>query len=211
LPPSCRGASNTLSYKVLRPGDVADKPEVLLTVRDKIDREFDPPFRLDLQLDWFAVTEGIRRKLDGERGVSISRYQIIGRRLQQLAPLALSAEDFLDHWIQLNWVDASGWTTAASNAGIREWHSKLNGLEFDSTEMKSVRLCSGTTEGDQSWQIELWIDRQLNPSMKQEEVFIEIARKNGVYWVNAVDDTRPSRCEGKTPLKPYKDRSLPSW
>jgi hypothetical protein len=210
-PPSCRGANNILRYKVLQPGDTADKPEVLLTRRDKIDHGFDPPFRLDLQLDWFSVTEGVVRKLDGERGISISRYQLTGRHLQQLAPLALSPEDFLDHWVQLSWNDASEWTATPSNTGIPAWHSRLNSLAFDSTEMRSVHLCSETAEGDQSWLIELWIDRQLNPLVKEQELFIEIVRRNGVYLLNALQDTRPSGCQGKTPLKQNKDRSLPSW
>jgi hypothetical protein len=211
LPPSCRGKSNTIRYKVLRPGANADKPEVLLERGEKINPDFDPPFRLDVQPYWFAVTEGKQRKLDGGPAVSIARYRVYDHSVQRIAPIALTPEDFLDQWIQMSWNDVIEWTKASPNDALQGWHSKLNNLASDSTDLESVHLCSGTVETDQVWLIELAVDQQFNPSIKDETLYIEVAKKDGIFIVDGIYNVHPSNCQGKTPLMPLTDLSLPHW
>ena len=110
VPPSCRRAHNVLRYKALRPGANADQPTLLVSGRESISPFFKPPFRIHVDTDWFAVTRGKVRKLDGEPGIGISRYSVGDNQLSRMAPLALTPEDFLDQWVQLSWDDARRWT-----------------------------------------------------------------------------------------------------
>jgi hypothetical protein len=210
MPPSCRRAPNVLRYKALRPGVDAEKPVLLLSGREKINPFFEPAFRIDVETDWFAVTQGKVRKLDGELGITISRYELTDHQVRRTPPLALLPEDFLDQWVQMSWDDAKRWTKP-SDTGLQEWHSKLNGLESDSAEMESVHYCSGTDEGDQNWLVELSIDLRQNPSMGDENLYIEVAKRGGIFSLDAVHKTHPSGCTGKTPLALIVDHSLPSW
>jgi hypothetical protein len=134
------------------------EPIVLLTRQEKLVGDFNPPFLLDVQEDWLAMTERKLRKLDGGLGVAISRYQVGDNQVQRIAPLALTPQDFLDQWIQLTWADASQWSKGSSSDAIKEWHSELSVLSSDSTEIRSVHLCSGSEAGDADWLVEVWID-----------------------------------------------------
>jgi hypothetical protein len=55
------------------------------------------------------------------------------------------------------------------------------------------------------------VDQQLNPSMKQEKLYIEVAKSGGVFSVQSIHDIHPSECQGRTPVTPVEDRKLPSW
>jgi hypothetical protein len=210
-PPSCRDHDAILRYKVLKPGASPDQPTVLLTRREQIDAEFDPAFAVEVQSDWFAVTEGKVRRLDGETGVSIFRYRVTNDQAQRIAPLALTPEDFLDQWVQLSWDDARQWSKDSLSKPLQAWHAKLSGLASDSTEFESVHRCADTGDGDVTWLIDLFVDQQLNPSMKQEKLYIEVAKSGGVFSVQSIHDIHPSECQGRTPVTPVADRKLPSW
>jgi hypothetical protein len=211
VPPSCRRTHNVLRYKALRPGPNLNQPISLVSGRESIDPFFQPPFQIRVESDWFAVTRGTVRKLDGDLGVVISRYDLSDHQLRRIAPLALTPEDFLDQWAQLSWDDAKRWTKASSDSGLQEWHSRLNGLTSGSTEIESVRHCPGSDDGDQSWFIELSIDQRVNPSMKQESLYVEVAKRGGNFLVDGVHESHPPGCMGKTALNPIIDHSLPSW
>jgi hypothetical protein len=211
VPPSCRRAPNVLRYKALRPAANANQPILLISGRESIHPFFEPAFQIRVETDWFAVTQGKVRKLDGELGIVISRYDFSDHQSRRIAPLALTPEDFLDQWTQLSWDDAKRWTKAWSDSGLQEWHSKLNGLASASTEIESVRHCSGTDDGDQTWLIELSIDQRSNPSIKQETLYLEVAKRGGNFLLDGVHESHPSGCPGRTALKPIIDHSLPSW
>lgn len=210
VPPSCRRAQNVLRYKALRPGPDPEQPIVLLSGRETINPFFEPAFRINVESDWFAVTQGRIRRLDGEPGIAVLRYDLSDGRARRVAPVALTPEDFLDQWAQMSWDDAKQWTKASSDSGLRDWHEKLNSLASDSAEIESVRHCSGATESDQKWLVELSIDHRLNPSLS-EYLYVEVARRGGVLSLDAVYKTHPSGCTGKTPLMPIVDHELPNW
>jgi hypothetical protein len=210
-PPSCRGASPGLLYKILRPGRSADEPRVLFNRREPIDQKFDPPFDLRAETDWFALTRGKQRKLDGEQGVSISRYEVNGEQIRRIHPLALNPEDFLDEWVQLTWDDANRWSNSSLQPDLQAWHSKLSGLEFDSTEMRFVQPCPEQKGADSKWMIDLWIDQKLNPSVAEDQIYIVVSKRNGIYSVDAIHRNRPAGCPGETPLPILADKKLPQW
>jgi|HubBroStandDraft_6_1064221.scaffolds.fasta_scaffold235534_1 hypothetical protein len=211
VPPSCRRSPDVLRYKALRPGANANEPTLLVSGRESIDSFFQPPFQIRTESDWFAVTHGKVRKLDGELGIAISRYDLSGPSSRRIAPLALTPENFLDQWAQLSWDDAKRWTKASSDSSLQDWHSKLNSLTYASTEIESVRHCSGTDDSDQTWLIELSIDQRVNPAIKQETLYVDVARRGGNFLLEGVHESHPSECPGETALNLVIDHSLPSW
>lgn len=211
VPPSCRRAKDILRYKALRPGINGGQPRLLLSGRESINPFFEPAFRIDIETDRFALTQGKVRKLDGEPGIAIFRYDLSDYQVRRWAPLALTPEDFLDQWAQLGWDEAKRWTRASSDSALQEWHSKLNSLASDSTEIESVHHCSGTSEGDENWMIELSIDDRLNPSMKAGTLYIEVAKRGGNFVLDGVHERHPSGCPGRTPLTPIVGHDLPRW
>ena len=211
VPPSCRRAAATLRYKAMRPGTSWNQPILLVSGRESINPSFQPAFRVDTEKYSFALTLGKLRKLDGEPGIAIFRYGLSGDEVRRMAPLALTPEDFLDQWAQLNWDEAKRWTRDSSDSVLEQSHSKLNSLASDSAEIESVHLCSGTGEGDGDWLLELSVDGGMNPSLKETTLFVAISKTAGTFVLNGVFDKPPSGCSGRTPLRPIVDPSLPPW
>ena len=211
LPPSCGGDGNVLRYKALRPGANADNPTVLIAQREVIDKGFDPPFRLEVQDDWFAVTEGKQRVLGGGTGVRILRYAVDTNKIRRIAPLAVYPEDFLDEWAQLSWDEARQWVIESSEGGLKKWHTKLNNIGKDSSEIELMRRCLGNEDSEGTWLIELAVDSRSDPSMEDRRVYVQVAKKNNTFFVNNIQQNLPAGCSGKT-LPALRDgRELPSW
>ena len=210
-PPSCRLAQPNLRYRIMRPGASPDKPITLLERRELVDPNFEPPFEIRVEEDWFALTRGKRRKLDGESGISIARFEVKDQQVRRIHPLALWPEDFLDEWVQLSWEEASQWSNLSQLSTIQRWHSQLNGLESDSTEIRAVQPCPKQQDSSDRWMIELWIDRQMNPRATEDKLDIELSRKNGIFFVDGIQTNRPSGCPGNMPPAPLPDLKLPSW
>jgi hypothetical protein len=211
VPPSCGRASTTLRYKALRPGTSLNQPILLLSGRESINPFFQPAFRVDTEKYSFALTLGKLRKLDGEPGIAIFRYGLSGDEVRRMAPLALTPEDFLDQWAQLNWDEAKRWTRDPSDSVLEKWHSQLNSLASDSTEIESVQLCTGTSEGDGDWLLQLSVDGRLNPSLKVTTLYASMSKTEGTFVLSGVVDKPPSACSGRTPLTPIVEPSLPQW
>ena len=211
LPPSCGGAGNVLRYKVLRPGANADNPTVLVAQREVIDAGFDPPFRLDVQDDWFAVTEGKRRVLGGGTGVRVLRYAIDANKIRRIAPLAVYPEDFLDEWAQLSWDEARQWVMESSEGSLKKWHAKLNNVGKDSSEIEFIRRCSGSADSEGTWLIDLAVDSRYDPSMEDKRLYVQVTKKNNTFLVNNIQENLPPGCSGKTLPALRDERELPSW
>jgi len=126
-PPACgpTPAPTSLRYKILRSGPSPDDPRILLDRREPLNEKFQPPFRLEVEDDWFAVTRGKERKLDREPGISIARYQVVGGKMTRIQPLALTPEDFLDEWVQLDWNDAARLSSQSSD--LPKWAFETQG------------------------------------------------------------------------------------
>jgi hypothetical protein len=123
------------------------------------------------------VTRGKERKLDAEPGVSIARYKIIGDETKRMQPLALTPEDFLDEWVQLDWNEAAH--SSSQSSELPNWHSMLNALANDSTEIEFVQACGEPGTADKTWLVGLWIDQRLNPSTKIDRLYIAVSEHTG--------------------------------
>jgi hypothetical protein len=207
-PPACGPVPADLRYKILRPGPSAAEPRILMNHREPLNTKFSPPFRLETEDDWFAVTRGKQRKLDGEPGVSITRYQITGDQIVRIQPLALTPDDFLDEWVQLGWSEASRWS--GSQTDLSTWHSKLQALDSDSTEFEFVQPCPQEPRADKQWLAGLWIDQKLNPASAEKRVFIVLREQNHSFFVDSIGTTRPAGCPGKA-RRIGVSLELPEW
>lgn len=208
-PSSCGPREGVIRYKALRPSSNPDQPAVLIAQRQSLSPEGDISFRVDVQSDWFAITERNLRKLDAEPGVAIVRYQVSANRTQRIPPLALTPENFLDQWVQLSWDEARRWTKPGSS--LERLHSKLSELRLDSAEFQSVHRCSGDGGEGSTWLIKLWIDRHGNTMSRDETSFIEISEANGAFSVDAVYGSHPKSCPGESPPHHLADEPLPYW
>jgi len=209
-PPACgpTPAPASLRYKILRLGQSPNEPRILLDRREPLNERFEPPFRLEVQDDWFAVTRGKERKLDGEPGVSIARYQIIGDETKRMQPLALTPEDFLDEWVQLGWSEAAH--SSSQSSDLPNWHSILNALANDSTEIEFVQSCPEQGSADKVWLVGLWIDQKLNPNSKNERLYIHVSEKHHDFFIDSVSTSRPAGCPGKGKSR-ITNWELPVW
>jgi hypothetical protein len=209
-PPACGPTPPSLRYKILRPGPSADEPRVLFDHREPLNQKFEPPFRLQVEEDWFAVTRGRERKLDGEPGVSISRYEVLGEQITRLQPLALTPEDFLDEWVRLSSDEAVRWSSKSAEADLPKWHSRLNALANDSTEIEFVQPCPQQQNADKVWLAGLWIDQKLNPTTENERLYIVVSEKQHAFFIDSVGASHPAGCPGKT-RQFVTNWTLPEW
>jgi hypothetical protein len=211
LPPSCPRDRGVLNYKVLRPGANSENPIVLFSQREEIKPIFDPPFRLDVQDDWFAVTLGKERVLGRGEGVRILRYAVDDNKIRRVGPLAVYPEDFLDEWVRLSWDDARQWVIQSSGDSLKKWHTKLNNLGKNSSEIELMRLCSGSEDGDATWLIELAVDSRSDPSMDDKHIYVQVERKHSTFLVNQIQEGLPAGCTGKALPSLRDTQELPSW
>jgi len=59
--------------------------------------------------------------------------------------------------------------------------------------------------------IDLWIDHKLNPSVREENLYIGMSERNGMYYVDGIQKVRPSGCQGEMPVQMLTDFKLPNW
>ena len=209
-PPACGPTPEpaSLQYKILRRSRSPDEPRILLDRREPLNEKFQPPFRLEVEDGWFAVTKGKERKLDGEPGVSIARYQVSGDEIARMQPLALTPEDFLDEWVQLDWSEAVH--SSSQSSDLPKWHSILNALAYDSTEIEFVQPCREQGKADKVWLAGLWIDQELNPNSENERLYIVVSESHNAFFVDSISTTRPPGCPGKArPI--LTNWELPKW
>jgi len=211
-PPSCRyELPPSVRYRLISQGASPDKLAVLLDERESLNPRFSPPFRLRAEFDWFSVTRGKIRKLDGEPSVAIARYSLTAGKLSRTSPIALTPEDFLEEWTQLGWDVAAQWSDAPASSDVQTWHEKLNRLAEDSTEFKAVYSCEPLNGADATWLLLLWVDRQLNPSTAEERFFVLVSKRLGAFYVDDMRSSRIPGCSSHPLPRSMDDLTLPGW
>jgi hypothetical protein len=209
--PNCRNDTREVRYKVLRPGPSPETPVVLINRSEPINDKFDTPFDITTDEDKFSITLGKERRLDGESGISIFRFDVRDDQASRLPPFALRPEDFLDEWVRADWVEVAPLTNKAKGADLEEWHSKLKALAYDSTEIEFVQPCPKRGQDESTWQLGLWIDQRQNRNTPDERIYIEINQRMGAYFVDGIDKIRPPGCPGNTRPSILPEPKLPSW
>jgi hypothetical protein len=202
--PWCSSNWQQLRYKVLRPGEDANHPVVLLDEHTSIYLGTDQPYRLILNPKGFEIRSVAAQGLDDSilTREHIQNYEVSGNRVTRIPPLALAPEDFLDEWVGMKWEDASTWASSADVAKLQHWHDRLSrdGPAKIDTEFDFVQLCKAS-EKTAKWQIGLQLEGSGEhdlPGDLPAELFFTISQRDGVFYVESVDKERPPGCPGNT-------------
>ena len=201
--PWCSSNWQQLRYKVLRPGDDANHPAVLLDEHTSVYLGTDLPYRLTLGSHGFELHIVAAQGLDDSilTREHVQNYEVSGNRVTRIPPLALAPEDFLDEWVSMKWEDASTWTSGADVAKLQQWHDRLTreGSAKIDTEFDFVQPCKAT-EKTAKWQIGLQLEAGEHdlPDDLPSELFFTISKRENAFYVDGVDKERPPGCPGNT-------------
>ena len=202
--PWCSSTWQQLRYKVLRPGEDANHPVVLLDEHTSIYLGTEQPYRLTLTPQGFELHIVAAQGLDDSilTREHVQNYEVRGDRVTRIPPLALTPEDFLDEWVGLKWEDASAWTSSADAATLQRWHDRLSRestAKID-TEFEFVQPCKAS-EKTARWQIGLQLEGSGEhdlPGDLPAELYFTIAKRDNTFFVESVDKERPPGCPGNT-------------
>jgi hypothetical protein len=200
--PWCSSHWQQLRYHVLRPGDDADHPLVLLDEHTSIYLGTEQPYRLNLNPHGFELHIVAAQGLDDSilTREHVRNYEVSGNRVARVPPLALAPEDFLDEWVGMKWEDASAWASSTDAAKLQNWHDRLSreSREKIDTEFDFVQPCK-TSEKTAKWQIGLQLEgsgeRDL-PGDLPGELFFTVSKRDNAFYVESVDQERPPGCPG---------------
>ena len=150
ITPWCTSNWQELRYKVTRPGSDARTPRVLMTAKDVIYLQDDPIFELSGDPTGFSLRFQAGYSLDP--GVfardHILRYQVQGNQTLRVNPVAGSARDFLDEWINMPWEEAKRWSDPSTCVEQRHWHAFLHDNKCWSTDgLSFVQPCESAASG----------------------------------------------------------------
>jgi hypothetical protein len=208
---NCRSDPDEVRFRILRPGPSIENPTILMDRREPIINRFDAPFNVSADEDKFSMTLGKERRLDGQLGISISRFDVQGNQITRVPPLALSPEDFLDEWVRLDWGEVAPWSSESRRIDLKAWHLRLNGLVRDSTEFEFVQPCPKQGRDESTWLIGLWIDQQQNRNTPDGRLYISISERMGAFFIDGIERTRRPGCPGNTRPPILPEPELPLW
>jgi len=202
--PWCSSNWQQLRYKVLRPGEGANRPAVLLDEHTSVYLGTDLPYKLTLNPHGFELHIVAAQGLDDSilTREHVRNYEVSGDRVTRIAPLALAPEDFLDEWVSLRWEDASNWTSSTDVAKLQHWHDRLSresNAKID-TEFDFLQPCKAS-EKTAKWQIGLQLEGAGEhdlPGDLPAELFFTISKRDNAFYVDGVDKERPPGCPGNT-------------
>ncbi len=159
----------------------------------------DPPIVGSLSKDDVLV-EYLTPSVDG--GIlareGVYHYKIRNGKAERVAPQALGPRDFVDEWIQTDWVEASKWSDAANRQALLNWRTKVdkekNFLEY----IYPTRRCLG---GYGFWQVGVRVEPMPETGKRQatEAWFLVKWQPPYDFKMMAVSDQNSSNCAGKDP------------
>jgi len=202
--PWCSSNWQQLRYQVLRPGEDAHHPRVLLREHTSIYLGTDQPYRLTLNPHGFELNVVGAQGLDDSilTREHVQNYEVSGNRVTRIPPLALAPEDFLDEWVAMKWEDAGTWASSAEEGKLQYWHARLrrDGGEKIDTEFDFVQPCQEAGNVPK-WQIGLTLassDEHDPPGDLPDELFFTISKRDGAFYLEDVGKDRPPGCPGNT-------------
>lgn len=213
--PWCSSNWQSLRYKVMRPGRVADEPQTLLSESQTVFLGNDEIFKLCANRKGFQISHIGEQLLDFGilTRVHVQKYDVTGNQVSRVPPLALIPQDFLDEWLQIPWDEAVRWISSKNPSALQEWHSRLEYKDREfGTEFDFVQQCP-PADNLASWQIGLFLEPRGDsdaPADLPDEVFFTILRRDGAFYVADVATERPSGCPGEARASTTLDwRKLP--
>jgi hypothetical protein len=141
--PWCTSAWQGMPYELARPGPSPERPRAFFRGKGTIYLGNESDLALKAERDAFEIRHD-GGSLDSDILVRrhVRRYSVAGETIRRVQPVAESARDFVDEWIETPWAEAKAWSgpdraLAAAHAGLQAArHETLRGFD-------SVRGCSG--------------------------------------------------------------------
>lgn len=198
--PWCTSSWQVMRYRVLRVGDEAYAPRVVLKGDDSIYLGTDlEGFRLAADADTFMLRFDSNQSLDPGRLIRphVLKFRVEGDRAERVAPVALKPEDFADEWAQTKWEEAERWSEPSRLSELKKWHETINpdGKGFSGSEILFVKPC-GRASGE--WQIGVEVshysDEEKAAARLPAKLFFTVAREGELFHMLAVGDAQPSGC-----------------
>jgi hypothetical protein len=120
-PPGCNGAFIPLYYRVWRAG--GQDSTLILDKSELINDETEPPVigRVtpdDLLIEFASEGTGF-----GFTHKALRHYEIHGTTATQTDPIAPTARDFVEEWLNAPWTESA---TRAESAALKDWYEKLH-------------------------------------------------------------------------------------
>ncbi|HEY0384527.1 MAG TPA: hypothetical protein VGC64_00880, partial [Pyrinomonadaceae bacterium] len=196
--PWCNSNWQSIRYKVLRPGNSATQPRVIMSREGEIFLGVEPRYSLSVKENGFTLTFTGALNLDAGlfSRLYVENFMVDERSATRVAPVALRAEDFLDEWIQLPWNEAARWSAPGRRTELKRWHEKLQKLNYFS-ELLFIQPCHSRSE----WQIGARVEEHSSSGSLSSKLFFNIARRRQRFTLRSVSTERPAGCPGET--SPY--------
>jgi hypothetical protein len=200
--PWCTSNWQQLRYKVLRPELETGKINELLDEKTTVYLGVDVPYRIKIQPHGFEISNVASNSLDAAMltRVHIQRYRVTNDAVERIPPLAVTPEDFLDEWLNLNWAEASQWVRGANPSSVESWHTRLargGGRDFY-TEIEFAQPCA-SSDNSSRWQVGLSLeggsDKPL-PDDLPDELYFTIVQHEDSFFMESLATERPPGCPG---------------
>lgn len=201
--PWCSSNWHAIRYQVLRVGQSAYQPKVLLKRAETVYLGNERDGLIAIRPDGFSIEFDAGQRLD--TGVIIRRhvvaYQVKDDQVRRVPPFAFEPEGFLDEWVDLPWKEASQWIDASASAELRKWHERLQ-TERSDTQVRvfpnfvfDPPACK-VTRGQWQVGVELipGIDKGSLPKGTPKEAYFTIIQKDAGYFLKDVSPRGARKC-----------------
>lgn len=200
IPGWCTSCWSGIHYRVLRPGPTVSAPRVLLNKEKGVYRCGEPPYRLALEPGGFRIDYVSSEWLDHDLFTTVQpdRYVVSSDHVTRVAPVAYTAQEFLNAWTQMPWSEARQWSNPAQTSSLESWHSRLqpspNGKRYLGTsKFEFVQACNNPPT---KWQIGLTAGRR---EVESPHLFFTVSVKDDAFNLEGIDVERPPGCPGEAP------------
>ena len=200
--PWCTSNWQSIHYQVMRQGQSAYEPKILLKQKESIYLGTDIDGYIMVSPTGFSIEFKAQQKLDS--GVltrhHVVAYQVRGDQVQRVPPFGHTPEDFLDEWLDLPWEEASKWVLPSALPSLHTLHTKFRadrsgngnlfftGFLFDPP---ACRVKAGV------WQVGIELEPHRGGSLPAgipKETYITVVEKEGAYFLKEVSKSSVPRC-----------------
>jgi hypothetical protein len=128
----------------------------------------------------------------------VYHYRVQKRRAERVAPFALGPRDFVDEWIQTDWLESRKWSDATNRRALLSWRTKgdkaKNYLEYIVPTLRCLR-------GYGLWQVGLRIEAMPGVEKPQADEAWFLVRRQPPYELRivGVSDQPSAGCTAEDP------------
>lgn len=184
----CTSVWSAVHFQLVRPTANPLQPNIFL--KDDLDDNLNFAHVVTATPRWFEIRAA---DWSHDTGIlyrtSIHRWAIDGDRTHRVPPVAPTAQDFTDEWIQTPWREASGWGAP----GLAAWHKRLG---FSDTEKTALDTTFDRIRGCPGNRVEVALQPDSGP-----DVYLMVGRKGLAFRMLAIARRHDPFCVGANQLR----------